>query len=372
MRYRRKLFSWKKLYDTAGTDSLFVRAMRENLEHHARLCPPYAELLERQGFSPEMLQDPGDLRLIPALPTLFLKEREMFTIPYDRLLIKASSSGTSGAPALMGLDTATAWQALRMVWHTFRHYRLLTPRPANYIVLGYEPSDHNKAGAAQTAYAATLAAPALHREYALKSTGNGYRLNLEGIREALLRYEKQGQPVRFMGFPSYFYFLLEMLRDEGVNLKLHPKSKVLLAGGWKQFFFQETGKQELYDLAKSILDISGDNCKDFYGAVEHPVVYCDCPRHHFHVPVYSRVLIRDPVTLEPVPYGVPGIINLMTPLMGSMPFASVLTDDLAVLRPAEECGCGIESPWFELLGRAGLDIKTCAAGASELLKEVGL
>jgi hypothetical protein len=101
--------------------------------------------------------------------------------------------------------------------------------------------------------------------------------------------------------------------------------------------------------------------------VEHPIAYFDCPNHHFHVPIYSRVIIRD-LNMRPVSYGEPGILNLITPMMTSMPFVSVMTDDLAVMHPGEKCACGISSPYFEILGRVGLaDIKTCAANASELL-----
>ena len=51
------------------------------------------------------------------------------------------------------------------------------------------------------------------------------------------------------------------------------------------------------------------------GAVEHPIFYNTCPRHHFHVPIYSRVLIRDPATLEPLPMGQVGLVNLISPLI---------------------------------------------------------
>jgi len=85
------------------------------------------------------------------------------------------------------------------------------------------------------------------------------------------------------------------------------------------------------------------------------------------VPIYSRVIVRD-LNLQPVRYGEPGLLNLITPMMTSMPFTSVMTDDLAVMHDGKECDCGIESPYFDILGRVGLaDIKTCAAGASELL-----
>lgn len=371
MKCRRQLFAKRDLYDTAGTEELFFHAVKENVSFHLAHCPPYAELMQHRGFSVSQLDSARDLYRLPPLPTLFLKTHNWFSMPESNMLLKATSSGTKGIPSRVGIDRATSAAALRMVWRTFSFYGLLSLRPTNYIVLGYEPSKRNRMGAAQTAYATTLAAPALHREYALKDTGSAYQLNIAGLINALVRYEKQGHPVRFMGFPAYLFLLLELLEEKGIALQLHPRSKILLAGGWKQFFAQKTDKQALYQMARRTLGIGEENCNDFYGAVEHPVVYCDCENHHFHVPIYSRVILRDVDTLEPVGYGTPGIMNLVTPLVASMPLTSVLTDDVAILHPAGSCGCKIRSPWFELLGRAGLeDIKTCAAGAAELLQEV--
>lgn len=366
--YRSSLFSHKNIYDTDGSEAVFLKAVQGNFAYHMANCPEYAALMSQQSSFYSSGNIPVDIKDIPPLPTLFLKNHSLFSIPYEKLVFKATSSGTKGVPSRVGIDKRTAWYAFKMVWKTFAHYGLISPRPTNYIVLGYEPSSHNQMGAVQTAYGTTLAAPAIHREYALKDTGTAYELNLDGIKNALLRYEKQGHPVRFMGFPAYFLFMLESLQDSGIRLKLHPDSKVFLAGGWKQFFTQKVDKQQLYSLAEEMLGISEHSFRDFFGAVEHPIVYCDCEKHHFHVPVYSRVIIRDVKTLQPVPNGTPGLMNLISPLVGSMPLVSIMTDDLAIMHDARECGCKIKSPWFEILGRVGLqDVKTCAAGAAELL-----
>lgn len=371
MSYGNRLFFNRKLYDLENTDALFVRAMLENVRHHQLHCAEYAEILSRRNFSPDGVQTIGDLYKIPPIPTLFLKNHTLCTAPMDRLILKSTTSGTSGKVSVMGLDRTSAWRGLGMVIGTFFTHRLVSPRPANYIVLGYQPAKRNQIGAVKTAYATTFAAPAMHREYALKDTGTEYKLNIDGIKNALIRYEKSGFPVRFMGFPAYFLFLLHELEEFGIRLKLHPKSLVILAGGWKQFYTERVDKPTLYALAEKTLGIGEDRIREFFGAVEHPIAYFDCPNHHFHVPVYSRVIIRD-TGLRPVGYGEPGLLNLLTPMMTSMPFTSVLTDDLAVLHPGRECGCGNGSPYFEVLGRVGLaDIKTCAAGASELLGVLG-
>lgn len=372
MSSRSRLFHTRGLYDLPGTDALFLEAMRESLAFHNARCPEYRKLLHRRGFDLSMLKTMEDLAKIPALPTLFLKAHPLFSVPEKKLLFKATSSGTRGVPSKMGLDTDSSWLGLHMVLKTYSYHRLLSLHPTNYIILGYEPSKHNRMGVAQTAFGATFLAPPLHRAYALRDTGDAYKADLPGLVEALKRYERAGFPVRIFGFPAYLLFLLEVLEEAGVSMKLHPKSRIMTGGGWKQFFFQKADRNELHRRAGKTLGIPEENCHDFFGAVEHPVLYCDCPNHHFHVPKYSRVLIRDPRTLEPLPFGQPGLLNLITPLMRSMPLLSVMTDDLAVLHEGESCTCGIASPWFEILGRVGIEnLKTCAAGAEAAAGEMG-
>lgn len=59
--------------------------------------------------------------------------------------------------------------------------------------------------------------------------------------------------------------------------------------------------------------------------------------HHFHVPVYSQVIIRDIKTMEPLGYGRPGLVNLITPMIKAVPILSVMTDDVGVLHVGKEC-----------------------------------
>lgn len=367
MSYTQKLFYHGSIYDLERTNTLFLHAVIENLKHHMESCPEYARILECRGFSLGEIETIEDVYKIPPIPTAFLKNHTLYSSSQKHLMFKSTTSGTSGKVSEMALDWPSSWHGLGMILGTFLTNKLVSLCPTNYVVLGYQPAKRNKIGAVKTAYATTFAAPAIHREYALKNTGTEYVLNIDGVKNALIDYEKSGFPVRFIGFPAYFMFLLKELANSGIKLRLHPKSMILLAGGWKQFFTEQVDKPTLYSISKEILGLGGDRIREFFGAVEHPIAYFDCPNHHFHVPIYSRVIVRD-VNLQPAEYGVPGLLNLITPMMTSMPFTSVMTDDLAVMHPGDECGCGIPSPYFDVLGRVGLtDIKTCAANAAELL-----
>lgn len=162
-----------------------------------------------------------------------------------------------------------------------------------------------------------------------------------------------------------------MLDEKGIHVRLKKGSKIMLGGGWKQFYAEQVDKASFYHLAEKVLGINDSNIVEFFGAVEHPILYCDCPNHHFHVPTYSRVIIRDVDSLEPVPEGTIGLINLITPLVNATPILSIMTDDLGVLHSGSKCGCGIKTPYLEIIGRvAPTDIKTCAAGADDILKHM--
>ena len=372
MDYRKKLFSLKNIYDMEYSDPVFLDAIKESIDFHRVSCPDYDKILTNKGFKTGYLKSVADLHLIPPIPTMFYKSYELFSVPENKMLIKSTTSGTKGIPTTVGLDMKTCVYGARMIWKTIAYHKLFSAIPTNYIVLGYQPNRHNKMGAVKTAFGSTFLAPPLRREYALKSNGAAYDLNIEGIKTSLFAYSKAAFPVRFVGFPAYLYFMMTMLKENNIRLSLHPKSKILLGGGWKQFHSDQVSKLEMYQMAEETLGINEQNIKEFFAVVESNVLFCDCINHHFHVPVYGRVIIRDVKTLEPVPNGMPGILNLISPITGSMPLGSILTDDLAIMYDGKNCGCGIQSPYFEILGRVGIqEIKTCAAGASELLKKGG-
>lgn len=373
MRYRRQLFHTKDPYDLPGTDRLFLQAVRENCAFQYANCPEYRTILDHFGFLPQDLRCYEDLGRLPFLPTLLFKKRRMFSMPPHRLWVKATSSGTGGQFSRVGFEPSGLLCGLHMVLRVGRMRRLFSPTPANYVLFGYKPHRGNQTAVTKTALGATFFTPALHRSYALRFQDGAYSPDLEGTVDALQAYSRSRFPTRLMGFPSYTYFVLKMMEDRGIRLRLQPGSLVMLGGGWKQFYTEQVEKEVLYDLAHRVLGVEEDHIVEFFGAVEHPILYCDCPNHHFHVPVYSRVIIRDVDTLEPLPLGRPGLVNLITPMVRGTPLLSVMTDDLGVLHEGGTCGCGIRSPYLEILGRMGLrDIKTCAAGAAELLSGVKL
>jgi phenylacetate-coenzyme A ligase PaaK-like adenylate-forming protein len=371
MKYRRKLFLSKDIYNLEPTDDIFVKAMRDNIAYHMQNCAEYRDILESFDFGIASLKDIRDLAEIPPLPTSYLKTKTMLSKPYEKLLIKTTSSGTGGGKTLSGFDVSSAICGFLMAFGVFRFHKLISLRRTNYIILGYQPDKSNQTAMAKALRGITLTAPARKIEYALKMADGEYQVNAEGLVRAVLSFGAQNRPVRIIGFPAYFKMFVDELSARNITLDLHRNSKVLLGGGWKAFFSEEISKDELYRMANRILGIQHQNFKDHFSTAEHPVNYIACENGHFHIPVFSRVLVRDVNTLKPVPDGAPGLLNLITPLLSSAPYGSILTDDIAVIKSGDECGCGIPSPYFDIIGRVGLaGIKTCTQAASEFLKNI--
>lgn len=365
---RQRLFWKSRPYDLPRSDAAFLRACRDNAAYHIAHCPGYAAICAHLGFSPEQLQAIDDLCKIPVLPTLFFKRQALFSMPQWRMAMKVTSSGTSGRFSRIGFDWGCILAEAPMVVRLGFCHGLVSPVPAHCVVLGYRPRKGNHTGVTRTMFGLTHFSPPLSRTYALDMVDGAYVPDLDGVARALEKFGRSKFPTRIIGFPSYLWFGLKRMEELGLTVRLPKGSRIILAGGWKQHYAQEVDKHTLYALAEKALGIPEENINELFGAVEHPIFYNACERHHFHIPIYGRVIIRDPDTLEPLPMGQVGLVNLISPLMTATPTLSVMTDDLGYLTPGEACGCGIQSPFLTILGRVGMgDITTCAAGAAELL-----
>ena len=366
---RTNLFHIRNIYNLQATESLFVEAVRQNVCHHYQNNAFYAKLLDREQFTWNSLRSASDCARIPVIPAAFFKYHESLSISRQQISLHATSSGTQGQKSQVFLDSDSLALGIRMVVNCFQYHGFRSFLPTHYVMLGYEPSDENEMGAVKTAMGVTRFAPALHRVFVLRKTADGYAPDWFGVIDALKRFEKLKAPVRFVGFPGFLYRLITLLRQEGLSFRLNKASRVLLGGGWKQFNDEAIDKFALYAMVEDTLGIPAERCRDFYSAVEHSIAYAECKNHHMHIPIWSRVIIRDLKTLEPLGFDQPGFLSFVTPLVQSSPLVSLMMGDLAVLRDGRSCSCGIDSPYFEVLGRAGVSrMRSCAISADALVR----
>lgn len=370
-RYTRRLFRYRKPYDVHSTEQCFYDALRENVTHHYQHCDEYREILVSQNFDPKTLNNYEAMVQLPFIPTLYYKRHPLLSMPTKKMAIKATSSGTSsGLKSIVGMSYGDLYRGFKMVRRLFHFHKLWRLRPVKYFIFGYQPTKHTDVVIMKSAYGFTYVAPALKRHYAIRWDKDEmkYKVDLEYMKQEFIKASKKTTPIRTLGFPAYTYFLLKEMQDEGIKLQMPKGSKVTIGGGWKQFYAEKVDKPAFYKIVKDVLGINEENIVEFFGAVEHPVVFPDCDKHHLHVPIYSKVIIRNPETFEPVENGQIGLINLLSPLNYATPLCSVMTDDLGILH--DGCECGNNAPWLEIIGRVGIkDIATCAQGADTLLNE---
>jgi phenylacetate-coenzyme A ligase PaaK-like adenylate-forming protein len=376
MTNRNTLCAWPHPYrEPADYQETFMRAMKEIIQWHQERSPFYAQLLKSQTFN--VASWTGPLAEIPFIPADFFKQHIIKSVPDSEITVHLTSSGTTGQKSQIFFDSESLGSAQKMVDHIFDTYHWKSEQKVNYLLYSYEPEEGSKLGTAFTDNFLTKYAPINKVVYALKwngktgpSTINKHDFDLYGCLRALQDFEKEGLPVRIFGFPAFFYFTIQRMLDLKMPpLRLSPNSFVFLGGGWKSHANQALDKTQFYQLAQAQLGIPLDRLRDGFGSVEHCIPYIECRNHHFHIPVWSQVIIRDLRTLQPLDYNQSGFLQFISPYITSVPAHSILMGDLAIKQKGQLCSCGLGTDWFEILGRAGLTKnKSCAIAAAELLK----
>lgn len=171
MKYRRRLFSLKA-YDADGADEIFLNAVRENCLFHYERCAEYRKILDAMDFGKEKITSDmplGEyLAKLPFLPTLLFKRRRIFSVPPRGMVLRATSSGTSGRFSEIGFDAGGLLCGLKMVVRIGARRGVFSPIPCRYIVMGYQPHKSNRTAVTKTAFGATLFTPCVSRKYILK------------------------------------------------------------------------------------------------------------------------------------------------------------------------------------------------------------
>ncbi|MDD3609731.1 MAG: hypothetical protein PHI49_08250 [Halothiobacillaceae bacterium] len=358
--------------DPLTHEALFVEAMREIVAWHIERSPWYGRFACENGIRPDTLRCLDAVLHMPPVHAAFFKAHEIRSIRREQAVAHLTSSGTTGQKTQMFFDEFTLGGARRMVDRVMQARGVWSDAPAHYLVNGYEPFEGLTVGTSNTNQYLMRYAPVAETFWTLRHVGGGrHEFDPFGATSALERWAQGATPVRLIGFPAYLHFLLERWRDTGhPPVKLPPGSLVVFGGGWKGQADKAIPREVLQAYIERQLGIPGERVVETYGSVEHSIPYVDCRAHHLHQPTWSRVVVRDLKTLRPVPDGTPGFLSFVSPYITSAPAHSIVMGDLAVRHPAGECVCGDHpTPWFEVLGRAGMSAnRSCAAAAAELLK----
>jgi len=353
-----------KPYDVgAKADKYFISAMNESFDFHYKNNDVFRKNADR--FSIKSLKSIKELSKYPYIFVNFFKSHRLCSVPEKEVKISLSSSGTGGHKSYHPLDEKSLSRIKKIVDSSFLEAGLKSNKKHNYLCFTYDPYVAKELGTAFSDKLLTGLTPIAEEYYALKfnKKNKEFEFDEEECVKVLEKYERSGLPLRILGFPAYIW---KVLSSKDKNYKFPLESAIITGGGWKLHTGEEVEKATFKSMIAKKLGISPDNIRDTYGMVEHGIPYLDCEYNNFHVPVYSRIIVRDPLSLKVLEENKPGIMQLITPYMHSFPGISLLSTDKAYLHTG--CPCGRKTPYFSLLGRGGIKKhKGCAINAAELL-----
>jgi phenylacetate-coenzyme A ligase PaaK-like adenylate-forming protein len=328
---------------------ILLALLKDELDYARFRNPHYRNYLEQWPVDSHSAREISDL---PYLPVRLLKRQPPLSLvePNQIQRILMSSATTGQIPSRVALDLPTSRRMTKGVAAIVRDFIGSTRRP--YLVVDVPASAGGGAElGARGAAIRGLQPFASEMVYCLDLDPAG-NLLLDRERLELFIERHRGLGVLVYGFTYILWkYFVQPLLEEGVSVSM-PDVHILHSGGWKRLEAEAVDKQTFNEGLARVFGASPDRVIDFYGMVENVgVIYPDCAQGNKHVPAFADVLVRDPLTLEPVQEGERGIVQVCSVLPTSFPGHLLLTEDLAEVVAYDGCRCGRRGISFRFAGR---------------------
>jgi len=325
-----------------------LEILKEELEYACQRHAGYKNYVQHWPVDYRFASQVADL---PFLPVGVLKANPplSFVGPEEVKKTLTSSATTSQSPSRVVLDAPTARRMTKGVMVIVRDF--IGPDRRPYLVVDTPGFMGGGTLGARGAAIQGLNPFANGTTYCLSLTEqDDLALDLDTLRK--FATDKQDAEVLVYGFTFILWnHLVKPLLKEGISLNL-PKARILHSGGWKRLQDQAVEKTVFNEQLARVFGCSPNRIIDFYGMVESVgVIYPDCPEGNKHGPAFGDVIVRNPLTLEPVAPGEYGIVQVCSVLPTSFPGNLLLTEDLAQVIAYDGCPCGRRGISFRFAGR---------------------
>jgi hypothetical protein len=326
-----------------------LEILKEELDYACQRHPGYKNYIDNW---PKDYRSAARVADLPFLPVRILKADPPLSFVNNGEIKRTltSSATTSQMPSRVVLDSPTARRMTKGVISIVRDF--IGPARRPYLVVdtaGFRggASDLGARGAAIQGLQ-PFASVTTH----CLSLGEQGDLILDRDRLTQFAQDHQGAEVLVYGFTFILWnHLVKTLAAEGICLNL-PNARIMHSGGWKRLQDQAVEKKVFNEQLARVFGCSPDRIVDFYGMVESVgVIYPDCSEGNKHGPAFGDVIVRNPLTLEPVGAGEHGIVQVCSILPTSFPGHLLLTEDMAQVLAYDGCPCGRRGISFRFAGR---------------------
>ncbi|MEY4515178.1 MAG: hypothetical protein RLZZ450_7300 [Pseudomonadota bacterium] len=320
--------------------------------HRAR-CLPYARALEVMHPSAARGEPAARSEDVPFLPVTVFKTHQLKSIADADVFKVLTSSGTTGqVPSRIYLDRETAarqTKALATIMTT-----VLGPQRLPMVLVDTKSVFQNRESfSARGAGLLGMATFGRDHFYALDEQ---MALDEAGLAAFLEKYS--GKPLLVFGFTFMVWlYFLEAARRMKADLS---EATLIHSGGWKKLADQAVDNTRFKATLRDATGLA--RVYNFYGMVEQVgSVFVECDAGVLHAPSFADVIARDVRTLLPAPFGVEGVLQVVSALPTSYPGHSLLTEDLGTVLGEDDCSCGRKGKYFAVRGRvARSEIRGCS------------
>jgi hypothetical protein len=289
---------------------------------------------------------------LPYLPVAVLKTNPPLSLvsPDEIKRNLTSSATTSQSPSRVALDSPTARRMTKGIVNIVRDFIGPARRPYLVVDAPGQMGDGNEMGARAAAIQG-LQPFASEVNYCLGLNNQG-ELVLDRKKLEEFARDRRDTELLVYGFTYILWnHLAKPLLAEAACLNL-PKVRILHSGGWKRLHDQAVEKTAFNEGLARVFGCIPDRVVDFYGMVETVgVIFPDCAEGNKHSPAFAEVIVRNPLTLEPVAPGEHGIVQVCSVLPTSFPGHLLLTEDMAQVVAYDGCACGRRGISFRFAGR---------------------
>lgn len=309
-------------------------------QHHYENCQEYARAID--AFFPRW-DSAQSINQLPFLPVGLFKERRLSSVPDSEIFKIVTSSGTTGqnvSQVVLDRNTAKLQSSalLDILGDSIGKHRM--------PMLIIDAEETIKSRTSRNARAAGI--------IGLMSLGRKFTFlndkNMNPMKDELLRFlDRHGrEPFLIFGFTFMVWqYLFQPFKD----LDLDMSNGVLVhSGGWKNLVDQSVTNDVF---RQSLLNSFGiRNVTNFYGMAEQTgSVFIESDDYLLHPSIYSDVIIRDPLSLEPVPVGQSGVVQVLSSLPYSYPGHSILTEDIGVIETVDSTEHKLGGKALRIIGR---------------------
>lgn len=354
--------------NTTEREQLFLEAIKENYAFQSEKQPYIEYLAKQRGFSIEMLKSIKDVAKIPPLFVGIMKINSFNNFEIEDNAMILTSSGTKGQKTQSFFDAKSLDRLSSIAYTCFKALGWVSKTPTHFFVMGYDIREEKNLGTSWSNNQFLALAPNKSVNWTILKNNKGeFEFDYKHWAKKVVKLGADA-PIRLTGFPAFMSQLAYEVAKIAPGFRAKEGSFITAGGGWKNHKGTQLTHKDFAALIEESLGIPAISIRDSFGMAEHGIPFSTCSAGSYHIPIYSRILIRDPLSLDVLPDGQEGLMNLITPYNLAQPNLSILATDIAVIK--ENCSCGIQGKYISSIRRGGISKnRGCAIAAQELLNK---